>query len=202
MELPFNTHTSTPAPEGAHPGRLVRIVDLGSQVTPFAHEDGSPVVSRKLQISWELYCDRMPDGRPFVVSEKYTRSLNEKSGLYKLLAGWLGKEWDEALAKGGFNFASLLGRACLVTVNHRQSKQGRTFAKLGAVTVLPKGLKPDEQVNPSLLFDLDKPNRGVLDQLPGWVQEEVGKSPEWKAHTGMYVHANEPEGPEDQSVPF
>ena len=198
MQLPFNTHTSTPAPEGAHPGRLVRIVDLGTQVNnAFLHDDGTPTVSRKLQFSWELYCDRMPDGRPFMVSEKYTRSLNEKAGLYKLLAGWLGKEWDEALAKGGFNFASLLGRACLVTVNHRQSKQGRTFAKLGAVTVLPKGLKPDEQVNPSLLFDLDKPDKTVLDQLPGWVQEEVGKSPEWKHFVGVAPSADD-----DNGVPF
>lgn len=184
MEIQFKSNTSTPAPEGAHPGRLVRIVDLGSQVTPFLHEDGTPVVSRKLSISWELYCDRMADGRPFMVSERYTRSLNEKSGLYKLLAQWLGKEWDDALKAGGFNFAGLLGRPCLVTVNHRQSKQGKTFAKLGAVTVLPKGLKPEDQVNPSLLFDLDKPAKLVLDQLPQWMQEEVGKSPEWKTFIG------------------
>lgn len=194
MQLPFSQSTTTPAPEGAHPGRLVRIVDVGSQVTPFFHEDGSPVVSRKLSISWELYCDRMTDGRPYMVSEKYTRSLNEKSGLYKLCKQWLGKEWDEALLAGGFNFSSLLGRACLVTVNHQTSKQGKTFAKLGAVTVLPKGLKADDQVNPSLLFDLDKPDRAVLELLPKWQQEEIGKSPEWKAFVGV--------APADDSIPF
>lgn len=196
--MKFSSSTSTPAPEGAHPGRLVRIIDLGSQVTPFLHEDGTPVVSRKLSISWELYCDRMQDGRPFLVSERYTRSLNEKAGLYKLCQGWLGKEWDAALKSGGFDFSSLLGRSCLVTVNHKTSKQGKVFAKLGAVTVLPKGLTPDEQVNPSLLFDLDKPVKAVLDLLPQWMQEEVGKSPEWKHFIGAAPANDAP--PED--IPF
>lgn len=194
MKLPFSK-PSTPAPEGAHPARLVRLIDVGTQASPFTHDDGSPVVNRKLNLAWELYCDRMPDGRPFMVSAKYTRSLNEKGNLFKMLQSWLGKEWDDAIRSGGFDFSSLLGRPCLVTVNHGTSKTGSVFAKLGAVTVLPKGLKPDEQVNPNVLFDLDKPDWAVLETLPQWQQEEIGKSPEFmafKAHPGD----------EDQDVPF
>jgi hypothetical protein len=201
MQLPFSTNKpSTPAPEGAHPARLVRILDLGTHVTPFVHEDGSPVVSRKLSIAWELYTDpRMDDGRPFMVSERYTRSLNSKAILYQLLSGWLGKEFDKAREDGTFNLESLLGRPCLVSVNHKTSKKGQVFASIGSVTVIPKALVSsiDAQVNPSVMFDLDKFDKAIYDNLPGWQREEIAKSPEYAE---IHARAHNPEG--DPDIPF
>lgn len=190
MQILFNNRTSTPAPEGAHPARLVRIVDLGTQTTTFQEKE---IVARKMLVSWELYCDRMEDGRPFMVSERYTMSLHEKAGLHKMLAGWLGKEFQEAAEKGVFNFSKLLGRACLVTVAHKVGRTGNPFSKVAGVTVLPRGLNPDEQVNPSLMFDLSAPDMKVYDALPIWQREEISKSPEW---VSKHQH------PSDEDVPF
>ena len=188
MKLPFSTSKpSTPAPQGAHPARLVRILDLGSQVTPFKHEDGSPVISRKLSIAWELYTDpRMEDGRPYMVSEKYTRSLNEKSSLFKTLNSWLGGEFADAMTSGTFDLASILGRPCMVSVNHHTSAKGTTFAKVGSIMVLPKALAKsiDPQVNPNVMFDLDAFDKAVYDSLPNWQREEIAKSPEYFRATG------------------
>lgn len=193
MKLPFNTNKpSTPAPEGAHPARLVRILDLGSQVTPFKHEDGSPVISRKLSIAWELYTDpRMEDGRPFMVSEKYTRSLDEKSNLFKMLNSWLGGEFADAMTSGTFDLASILGRPCMVSVNHHVSAKGTTFAKVGSIMVLPKALAKsiDTQVNPNVMFDLDAFDKAVYDSLPNWQREEIAKSPEFIHATGGKVES-------------
>ena len=188
MKLPFSTSKpSTPAPQGAHPARLVRIVDCGSALTPFTHEDGSPVIQRKVSIAWELYTDpRMEDGRPFMVSAKYTRSLNEKSGLYKLLNGWLGSEFGDSVATGSFDLKSILGRPCLVQINHGTSKKGSTFAQVGGVMVLPKALAKvmEEQVNPNLMFDLDAFDKAAYDALPPWQREDISKTPEYLAAIG------------------
>lgn len=194
MQLNFPSNKpSQPSPIGAHPGRLVRIIDLGTQTSNYQE---NVIIARKLSLAWELYTDpRMEDGRPFMVSERYTRSLNAKASLYKLLSTWLGQEFQDAIKSGGYNFTKLLGRPCLVTVNHQQGKTGNTFAKVASVSPLPKGLKADDQVNPSLLFDLDeKPyNKEVLDQLPRWTQEEIGKSPEFQATLSH---------PGDEEIPF
>lgn len=126
-------------------------------------------------------------------------SLNEKSSLYKMLSSWLGKEFDKAAQAGTLDFSSLLGRACLVTINHKVGKTGNVFAKLAAVTQLPKGLLAETQVNPSILFDLSKPNAEILASLPKWQQEEITKSPEYHAHKGT-THPHD----EDlhQDIPF
>lgn len=199
MQLPFSTSKpSVPAPEGAHPARLVRILDLGTQVTPFVHEDKSPVVQRKLSIAWELYTDpRMEDGRPFMVSERFTRSLDPKSNLYGMLSGWLGKEFDKAREDGTFNLSSLLGRPCLVSVNHKTSKKGVTFASVGGITVLPKALVSsiDTQINPNVMFDLGAFDKSVFEALPRWQQEEIAKSPE-------YAELNQHPGDEGRDLPF
>lgn len=196
MKVPFSTSKpSTPAPEGAHPARLVRIVDLGTQVSHFQDKE---IIARKLSLAWELYTDpKMEDGRPFMVSERYTMSLNEKATLHKMLAGWLGKEFQDAAKAGCFDFSKLLGRPCLVTVNHGTSKTGSTFAKIGGVTVLPKALASvmEPQVNPSLLFDLSAFDQAIYDSLPPWQREEIAKSPEYAAATGKSTQI-------DDSVPF
>jgi hypothetical protein len=173
------------------------VIDLGTQVSTFQDKE---IVARKLNLAWELYCDRMEDGRPFMVSERYTMSLHEKSSLHKMLSAWLGKEFQDAAASGVFNFNRLLGRPCLVTVVHMVSRTGNPFAKIRGVTVLPRGLQPDEQVNPSVLFDLSGPDMKVFDSLPIWQREEIAKSPEWQA---KYPGQRREDSHEDDSgIPF
>lgn len=197
MQIPFSSNKpSTPAPEGAHPARLVRVVDLGTQISTFQDKE---ISARKLSLAWELYGEKMEDGRPFMVSERYTMSLNEKSSLHKLLASWLGKEFDKASQAGTFDFSSLLGRACLVTVNHKVSKTGSVFAKLAGVTQLPKGLMAETQCNPSVMFDLSKPDMDIYAGLPRWQQEEIAKSPEFHSFRAPTF------GPDDDTnvdIPF
>ena len=193
MFVKFNSSKpSTPAPEGAHPARLVRIVDMGTQTSFFQDK---AIIARKISLAWELYTERkMEDGLPFMVSERYTMSLNEKSTLHKVLAGWLGKEFQDAANAGAFDFSKLLGRPCLVTVNHGTSKTGNTFAKVGGVTVLPKALASvmEPQINPSVLFDLSgKFDQAVYDSLPQWQREEIAKSPEYAAITGKSTQVDD-----------
>ena len=57
-------------PEGTHPARCYRVIDLGTQEVDF---QGQIKHQRKVLVSWELQCEeRMDDGRPFSIGKKYT----------------------------------------------------------------------------------------------------------------------------------
>lgn len=71
-------------------------------------------------------------GKPYVVSKRYTASLNEKSNLSKDLAGWVG------IVQSGFDIETLIGKSCLVTVTH--SEDGK-YVNVTGVAKLVEGME-------------------------------------------------------------
>ena len=166
-------------PEGMHPARLYSIVDLGT------HEDtyqGVSTLKHKVCLTWELYTEpMMDDGRPYVIGKEYTITagkfgpyIAKTSALYDTIKTWM--KWDEKDIKIG-KLGKLIGQTALITVNHEKGKTDPTkvYSKMGPVLPLMKGMTCPDQINPSIVYEL---NGDGFDALPEWQQFKIKKCKE------------------------
>lgn len=105
---------------------LAFVEDLGDQKVVW---NGKEKTQRKIVFCWELE-EKMsgiyqPDleGKPFMVSQRYTLSLNEKSALTKTLENWFGKKIDDNRRKAGIDLETLIGKTA--TLNLAESDNGQ-----------------------------------------------------------------------------
>ncbi len=147
VPLPGQGGFADTPPAGTHQAVLVAIIDLGTQMEDY---QGEQKKARKVFLAWELVQERaagMPHGH--VIGKQYTLSYHQKAALRGLIKGWRGKD----LADGEeFDLAKLKGKSCLVNVTHSTSGE-RTYANLGGVSPLPKGMPAVEPgVEPVLWY--------------------------------------------------
>lgn len=149
----------------------------------------------KIIFLWELPDERVTiDGvdKPRGISETYTLSLNEKSNMRKMLASWRGRDFT-AEELQGFSLKKVLNAPCLVSTTLMQSKQGKDFAKVSAVTKLPKGMVvPTETENPLVMFDITNEScpLTLMSSLPEWIQKRIMESDEYKERTAGAGYAD------------
>ena len=116
-------------PSGVHDAVCAFVVDVGHE-----HSEIYDKWAHKAQVCWEINVP-MSDGKPFMLSKRYTVSLGEKANLRKDLEGWRGAKFKEDELKG-FDLERLVGKQCQIQVIHNE-KGGKTYANVQAV--LPKG---------------------------------------------------------------
>jgi hypothetical protein len=90
-------------PVGDHKAILVGIVESKNEQTAYGPKD-------LVFFYFELE-EKMDDGRPFSVRAKFTKSLNEKSNLYKFLQKWRGKPFA---AGEEFDLNEMIGVGCIL----------------------------------------------------------------------------------------
>lgn len=123
------------APEGTFPAVCVDVVDLGMVTTNFNGEENT---RHMVRVVWQI--DEEDDnGSRFLVRKDYTASLHEKAKLRGDLKSWRGKEFtfDELV---GFDMENVVGAPCMISVVHNTGRKGGTFANVGAVMKLAKGM--------------------------------------------------------------
>jgi hypothetical protein len=165
----------TPCPEGLWPAVAGDIVDLGMVATQWGEK-------HKVQIRWFAAAEpRRNDGKPYMVSKKYTLSLHEKASLRQMLEVWRGKKFTED-ELDGFDLETLIGVQCQIQVAHGQGDEG-PYAFPQVILKAPKNARP-----------VDVPNDYVREQdRPGY------KSPTEPENRYDSPYA---EGVDDDSVPF
>ena len=183
MRTPVSTDKprENPVP-GMYLARCVRLIDLGTH-----HDEKWGKDKRLVLVGFELTGKLMADGRPFMVSKRYTLSHSEKAALRKDLENWYGKRFDTAqLDKaGGFDLTKILGRPAMVNVT--LSDDGK-YANIASVNPAPEGMTPSAQVNPSLLFSLDQYDEKTFQSLSAGIQTKVKESQEWGQMFGGASH--------------
>ena len=191
---------STPAPEGNHVARAVSMIDMGTQKNKF---DPSKADQRKVRISFELPDELREDGKPFIVSQKFTLTMHEKGSLRKFLQSWRGKPFSEDEAKR-FNISVLLGKPCLLNIIHETKEAGKTYANIASVATLPKGMNAPAQITPTLEFSLSPGDyvQAEYDALPDFMREEIALSPEYRAQQGPPAVLEPVSAEEENSLPF
>lgn len=199
----------TPPPAGVFPAICYRFIDLGTQTSNF---QGQIKHQRKIMLSWEITDtdEKMDDGRPFTISQRFTWSMHEKAGLRKTLESWRGKAFEDSdFGEGGFDAKNLVGAPCMLSIT-RVEKEGKTFSNISAVTKLPKGLAAGELTNEKVYFSLENYDSATFSKLSEGLQTIIKASPEYQAlgkpqsDNGYHAPHFEPGDPgiSDEDIPF
>jgi len=184
-------------PAGSFAARCYQIIDLGHQTFEWK---GEAKVAPKVRITWELN-EMMQDGRPFSISREYTASIGDKANLRKDLESWRGRAFSSDELRN-FSLENVLGAPCLLGVVHRPSKDGsKTYANVGSVMALPKGMTAPELVNPAVKFDIGTFDQKVFDSLSSYVQKKILMSKELEENGIPQISQDEPVIESDE-VPF
>jgi hypothetical protein len=182
MQLPKPSEGGdfTPPPAGVFPAICYRFVDLGTQTTNW---EGQVKRQHKIMLSWEITDtdERMEDGKPWTISQRYTWSMSDKANLRKTLESWRGKPFEEAdFGPGGFDTKNLVGAPCLLSIIHA-TKEGKTYANISSVTKLPKGMLGGALVNEAAYFSLEDFDAELFAKFSDSLQDTIKASPEYQA---------------------
>jgi hypothetical protein len=157
-------------PAGNYPATIVGLLDVGHH--PATNDKGESYDSRKLLVVFEL-AEQRPDGKPFVLAERYTWSMKSNSNFYSLASNLTGRSFAEG---DRFDPRTLLGQAVMCQVVHKavQKEKGtKTYHNIGSITQYPKGLpKPAPTITPVAWSAL---SGQALPDLP-WVPHVYGES--------------------------
>jgi len=156
------------APEGTHAARCYQIIDIGVQRVEYK---GEQKLQDKVILSFELPDEKMADGRPFIIHQEYTASLNEKAKLRAHLESWRGKAFSEEELMG-FDIGALLNQPCLVSISHRVSGSGNNYTVIAGISKPLKGQEIPALTNPTLKWEMG----GDETNLPEWIQKKVTAS--------------------------
>ena len=170
------------APAGLHMARLYSCIDLGHQSVEWS---GETKIMHKVVLTFELHGDdnegkplKTDDGKPLIVSKRYTVSLGDQATLRKDLESWANKKMS-ATDRINFDLKTLLNKFCMVNISH--SEDGK-YANISGISPIPSALKnavPDgiNQINHFWLHDYDQ---AKFDALPKYYREKIMESSEWR----------------------
>lgn len=183
------------APAGNHLAICYQMVDLGHQYNA-KYEKYSP----KVLLGWELPGETMEDGRPFIVSSRYTLSFNERAILRMHLESWRGRPFS-AQELAGFDLKSVLGKACMVNIVQKQVGD-KTYANVTAVSSVPKGLTVPEQQNNNQVFEFGSNgfDQASFDALSDGLKGVIAQSKDYQ----MLTENQQPVSQDDldEDIPF
>ncbi len=175
-------HTHDPAPAGTHVARCIEIVHVGTVPTEYM---GERKMRNLIRITWELpdetktWKEGEPP-KPYLVNKKFTLHLGETSNLRPFIESWRGCAFTEEELKG-FDIFKVLGAPCTLTVSHKQSNNGKTYADVTAIGPMMKNMTCPPQFNPSFAFTVRNFTVEEFNKLPEFLQKEIKTSQEWLA---------------------
>lgn len=181
IEASSNSSDYKPIDAGTYVARCFSMVQIGTISQEYM---GETKELNKVRITWELpnelkvYKDG-EEAKPLTVSKEFTLSLHEKANLRKFLESWRGRAFNEEEAKK-FNISKLLGVPCMLSVIHKNSKQGKIYADISGVSSLPKGLECPPQINSNFEFSFTPYEQNKFDLLPDWLKDKIKTSKEYK----------------------
>ncbi|MBQ4125189.1 MAG: hypothetical protein II595_04455 [Desulfovibrio sp.] len=184
---------------GTYSAVCCELIDLGLQ-----YNEEWKSSSRKVLIGWEVVGETVNvngEAQPRIFSKTYTMSLNEKAALRKDLNAWRGRPFTEEELKA-FDLRSIVGAACMLTIVHQTSKNGRTYANLASIGGIPKGFpKPGLTVDPTI-YDIDENDPAVVNTLPAWIADIIKQSPSYTERVASYSPLQELPDADDGELPF
>jgi hypothetical protein len=118
------------------------------------------------------------DGKPLIVSKRYTVSLGEQARLRQDLESWSNKKMA-AEDRKNFDIKGLLGKFCMVNITH--SEDGK-YANISGISPVPSALRnaQPEGINPIVHFWLAEFDQAKYDALPKYYKEKIAESSEWR----------------------
>jgi len=192
------------APAGLHMARLYSIIDLGHQSVEWA---GESKIMNKVVLTWELHGDddaglplKTDDGKPLIVSKRYTVSLGDQARLRQDLEAWSNKKMI-AEDRKNFDLKNLLGKFCMVNITH--SEDGK-YANISGISPVPSALRAaqPEGINPTKIFWLQDYKQEDYDALPKYYKEKITESSEWRGQKQRETNAPTIQDDDLSDIPF
>lgn len=134
-----------PAPEGQFAAVCVDIIDMGERVE--SYQGGTPKLTRKVVLVFQIDEENPDTGARFEPSVEKTLAFGPTAGLRKFLSQWRGKAYTDAEASAGVPLEKLVGVNGILQIEHKQSAQGRTYAKISNIMPPMKNvgkIQPDD----------------------------------------------------------
>lgn len=161
-----------------YPARCISLIDIGEQMNEMSGNCRPEII-----LTFELpteFIEVEGEQKPRYMSSTFTNSLSERAKLRGMLEMWRGKAFTDDELKA-FDLRNILGMPCMLSIVHRQAKNGKTYANIGGISKLAKGMTIPDALSPLTEFDLDAPDAlDKLETLPEWVQERIKKSPTYE----------------------
>jgi hypothetical protein len=189
-------------PAGNYIARCYQMIEIGTVQEMIM---GQPKTLKKVRIGWELpeetrTFNQEKGEQPFVISQEFTLSMNEKSNLRKMLASWRGKDFSDKEAEA-FDITKLLGVPCMLNVIHKPNKDGsRIYENIGSVSPIPKSMKCPAQINKTIRLEYDSFDIELFESLPDFIKDKMQGSLEYAALKNP--HSRNIPNPEDITEPL
>jgi hypothetical protein len=170
-----------PIEAGSYPARCISMIQIGTIIETI---NGKEKELEKVRLTFELPTEmkvfKEENGpQPHAVSREFTLSMYKEAHLRKFLEGWRGKKFTDTEADA-FDITVLLGVPCLLSLTHRESKNGKTYVDVSSANLLPRGLECPPQINPTTVLSYDNFDWNVYDALPAFMKEKISGAEEFK----------------------
>lgn len=176
----------SPHPEGQFAAVCADVIDLGQRVEQYA---GQPA---RIVQKCALVFLTTAEGETTDVSSEVTVSMNERATLRGLLEAWRGKSYTPEQAAAGVPLHKLVGVGALISVEHKKSAKGRSYAKIKTIAPLPK--------------EMTAPSVNGYARPDFWAQRKKQYADEAARFQQTIAKSSEPEQPveedEDGPLPF
>lgn len=128
-----------PHPEGQFVGQCVDTIDLGEKVEDFP---GTPKkLAHKCALVFRTGQVNQDTGESIDISREFTVSMGELANLRKFLEQWRGKAYKPEQIEEGVPLHKLAGQWGLLSVSHKTSGKGRTYANIVAIVGVPEQMR-------------------------------------------------------------
>ncbi len=125
-----------PHEEGQFVAQAVDVIDLGDKVETFPGTLDK--LSHKCAIVFRTG-ERNAETDDYIdIAREFTVSMGELANLRKFLEQWRGKPYDTKQIEEGVPLHKLTGNHALLTIAHKTSGKGRTYANITACVGVPK----------------------------------------------------------------
>jgi hypothetical protein len=170
-----------PVPAGTFAARCFEMIQIGTIKEVI---QGKEKMLNKVRVSWELPTEAKvfkegDPAKPQVISKEFTLSMNEKATLRKFLAAWRGKDFTEDESKA-FDITVLLGKSCLLSIIHKTSSSGSTYADIASVSMVPNGMTVPDQINDTSVLSYDNWDWDKFNSLPDFIKNKITSSVEYR----------------------
>ena len=139
-----------PCPSGDHKAVLVDVIKSDQEPSFYGPKD-------HVYLVFELEAEK-DNGFRWTLNYRATASMHPKANLNKFLAKWRGK----AIEKGEkINMRSLIGKCCILEVEHTEGNDGRTWANIDRARPLTKA----QWIKPKGEYDGERERQRITERV-------------------------------------